>query len=71
MARQNLTTYTISSSIGIAVWNSILVGLGYTFGENWNVIVKYYEEYKSVLIPIVILLLIVILLIKFLKKVNG
>lgn len=47
------------SALGIAAWNTLLIGLGYFLRENWTNTVTYYSKYKSILIP---LLLIIILL---------
>lgn len=52
------------SFLGIAVWNTLLLGIGYALRENWSVVGIYYARYKSVLIP---LLLFIIFVFVFLK----
>lgn len=45
-AKQPYPTFIFASAIGIAVWNTLLIGIGYICRENWNQIKVYYEEYK-------------------------
>lgn len=54
ISRQNLGSYLASTAVGVAVWNSILIGLGYIFAENWSLVTQYYDEYKMILIPVVL-----------------
>ncbi len=50
LGRQNPVAFALSSLAGIVVWNSVLVGVGYYFSENWQTIITYYEEYKLIVI---------------------
>ncbi len=50
LGRQNPIAFAVSSTVGIVVWNSVLVGVGYYFSENWQMIIRYYEDYKIVVI---------------------
>lgn len=59
---QNYLVFLISSFIGITVWNTFLIGLGYFLKENWKRVLLYYDEYKTFLIPILFILLIVFLI---------
>ena len=52
ISRQNLGSYLVSTAVGVAIWNSVLIGLGFLFAENWNIVTKYYDEYKLILIPV-------------------
>lgn len=57
----NKTTFILFSVMGIIIWNSILVSLGYFIGNNWtyiHFIMKQYSILASIIIFIVILLLI-------------
>lgn len=60
--KQNYFVFLVSSLIGISVWNTVLIGLGYFLKENWKRVIIYYEEYKTFLIPILILLFIIFIL---------
>ncbi|MBE5962438.1 MAG: DedA family protein [Lachnospiraceae bacterium] len=66
-AKQPLPIFISYSVVGIAIWNTILVGLGYLLCDNWAKAVSYYTRYKNILIP-VILLLILFLVANKLKK---
>lgn len=48
--KQPFSQFLTYSFFGIAVWNCILIGLGYVFKSNWNEVQRYYEEYKLFLI---------------------
>ena len=50
IARQNKGTFLAASAGGILVWNTILVGFGFYFSKNWQVVVGYYEKYKMIVI---------------------
>lgn len=52
IAKLNFITYIISSAIGITVWNTLLIGLGYVFHSNYQVIAIYYNKFKDIIIPI-------------------
>lgn len=45
-------TYFTYSFLGITVWNTLLIGFGYTLQENYQKVAGYYERYKTNLLPI-------------------
>ncbi|MDF2484528.1 MAG: hypothetical protein K0R46_696 [Herbinix sp.] len=45
-------TYFTYSFLGITVWNTLLIGLGYMLQENYQKVAGYYERYKYNLLPI-------------------
>ncbi len=51
-ARMNPVTYFTSSLLGITVWNTLLIGLGYSLRENYGKVAGYYNRYKHNLIPV-------------------
>ena len=54
----SIKTFSLFSIIGIAVWNSVLVTLGYFIGHNWSyiqLIMKQYSIFASVAIGIMII----------------
>lgn len=56
-AHLNYVTYITSSCIGISLWNSILIGLGYLFHDQWHIVVSYYAQYKDITVPLIVLVL--------------
>jgi membrane protein DedA with SNARE-associated domain len=52
-AKLNPVTYFAASSLGIAIWNTLLIGLGYILRENYKKVGEYYIRYKHNLIPVV------------------
>lgn len=51
-ARLSPITYFTYTFLGITVWNTLLIGLGYTLQENYQKVAGYYERYKYNLLPI-------------------
>ena len=51
-AKLNPVTYFAASSLGIAIWNTLLIGLGYILRENYKKVGEYYVRYKHNLIPV-------------------
>ncbi len=60
--KQPYSVFLMSSGIGITIWNMILIGLGYTLRENWGVVGTYYEEYKVIIMPVLIIGLIALII---------
>jgi membrane protein DedA with SNARE-associated domain len=70
ITRQNIVTYLIASSMGISVWNTLLVGVGYMLGENWKLVSLYYGKYQLVVIPIVCVIVVLLVWRKWVKHRN-
>lgn len=66
-ARLNYVTYIASSLIGISLWNSVLIGLGYLFEDQWKTVATYYAQYKDITVPAIVLV-IFYLLVKLHRK---
>jgi membrane protein DedA with SNARE-associated domain len=54
-AKLNPVTYFCASALGITIWNTLLIGLGYTLRENYQKVGAYYIRYKHNLIPVFII----------------
>jgi membrane protein DedA with SNARE-associated domain len=61
-ARLNPVTYFTYSALGITVWNTLLIGLGYTLQSNYNKVAGYYSQYKHNLRPVAIIFSIILLI---------
>lgn len=55
--KQNYLIFITSSCIGITVWNTILIGIGYFLKENWRNVTLYYDRYKTLINPILFIVL--------------
>lgn len=60
-ARLDPISYFTASALGITVWNTVLIGLGYVLRDNYDKVADYYERYKHNLIPVIGLCVIAIL----------
>ena len=68
ISRQNLLAYLGATALGAAIWNAALLGLGFVFAENWNIASKYYDQYKMIVVPILIALAGIWILRRVLRK---
>ena len=55
--RMNLLTFGLWTTLGSAVWNFILIYLGFTLGDNWEAVTDYIDQYSKVVYVILILIL--------------
>jgi membrane protein DedA with SNARE-associated domain len=69
-ARMNPVTYFTSSLLGITVWNTLLIGLGYSLQSNYGRVAGYYDRYKSNLLPVIVIFIGFLIFRKVLKKVR-
>lgn len=53
--RQPYSIFLLFSALGITVWNCLLIGIGYFLRENWTHAISYYNRYKNILIPVILL----------------
>lgn len=63
-------TYFTASAIGITIWNTLLIGLGYMLRENYQYVGIYYERYKHNLIPVAFTCLLAFLISRIIKHKN-
>ena len=55
--RMSLLTFGLWTTLGSAVWNFILIFLGFKLGENWEAVTGYVDQYSKVVYVILILIL--------------
>lgn len=60
-AKLNPVTYFTASALGITIWNTLLIGLGYTLQSNYGKVAGYYSQYKHNLIPVAIVFILILL----------
>ncbi|WP_343210552.1 DedA family protein [Anaerolentibacter hominis] len=66
--KQPYPVFLFSSFIGITVWNTILMGLGYYLKANWKIVQSYYEKYSHIFLLVLLLFLLLFFLYTALKK---
>ncbi len=47
--KQSYGGFLIYSLIGISVWNTVLISVGYLLGDNWIIVSEWYSKYKIVI----------------------
>lgn len=52
MSKLSLRLTTLLSAISALLWNFILIYGGYSFGENWRLLVEYLDLYGRIILPI-------------------
>ena len=55
--RMNLLTFGLWTTLGSAVWNFILIFLGFKLGQNWEAVTGYIDQYSKVVYVILLLIL--------------
>ena len=55
--RMNLLTFGLWTTLGSAVWNFILIYLGFTLGDNWEAVTTYIDQYSKVVYVLLILVM--------------
>ena len=68
MFKCELATYIFYSSLGITIWNTILISLGYIMFDNLNVLEVIYGKYKMLILIAFSVSIIVIFMRKLLLK---
>ncbi len=67
-AKLNPITYFSASALGITIWNTLLIGLGYVLRSNYQKVGDYYVRYKHNLIPVAVIFCAIIIINILLKK---
>lgn len=70
MSNMNIGLFFVLTTIGTLIWNIVLVCLGASLGENWDLIVEKMEIYSNIVYAILAILFIVavVLFIKSRRK---
>ncbi len=68
MVKMPLLQFSIYTTIGSLTWNTILVLLGNTMGENWQDVVTVFNNYSTVVTVILAILAIAVILYFILTK---
>lgn len=64
--KMNIIAFIIYSTIGITIWNAILISCGYLLGDNLNLITSILKQYS-----LVVAILIIIIVIMYIFKNNS
>lgn len=67
-ARLSPSIYFPYSFLGITIWNTLLIGLGYSLRENYSRVAIYYEKYKHNLMPILLVVIAFLIIQRIYKK---
>lgn len=71
-AGQKPSVFFPFSFLGITIWNSALLSLGFLLGDNWGAVSGNYDRYKHLLLPVLLLgTLFLILKLVFRKRASG
>lgn len=56
MAKMNLLSFLLYTTVGTAIWNTVLVWLGVLAGDSWKIVVAYVGIYSSVVLLLMMIL---------------
>ncbi|VDG77257.1 alkaline phosphatase [Actinobaculum suis] len=55
VTRMNPVSFTIMTTVGSLIWNSILIGAGYALGANWAIVEDYVGIFAKIVAAIIVL----------------
>jgi membrane protein DedA with SNARE-associated domain len=67
MANMNFSLFLLFTTLGTVIWNTILIRLGASVGENWDGITAKVDDVSNIIYGILIVLL-VVLIFRYIKK---
>lgn len=67
-ADQKPSVFFPFSFLGITIWNSALLSLGFLLGDNWGAVSGYYDRYKHLLLPVLLIGIFLLILKLFFRK---
>lgn len=65
--KQSIPSFLLFSGIGITLWNTVLISLGFLLGSNWSYVIELYNNYKF----LILFLLSIIILIYTSHKIKN
>lgn len=68
MSHLSVKVTAVLSLISALIWNSILIYLGYAFGDNWQIINHYLGLYGKIFIPVLAAIALFFIIRYFIKK---
>ncbi|NTV89576.1 MAG: DedA family protein [Clostridiales bacterium] len=71
IARMNMVSFLVLTTIGTAVWNTVLVCLGAAAGASWESIVGYMDTYSNLAMILLAVLLVVLVGVFYKKRLSG
>lgn len=67
MNKMNMLEFTIYTTLGSIIWNTILLTLGHILGANWQTLLIFFNKYSSI-VRILLVILITIFIFKIWKN---
>ncbi|MEU8149723.1 DedA family protein [Nonomuraea sp. NPDC048901] len=69
--RMPLLTFTLLTTVGSLIWNTVFVLAGYYLGENWSLVEAYVEVGTNVVIGVVVLAVLVFIGVRVAERRKG
>lgn len=68
ISKMNIIPFLIYTTIGTLIWNAVLIYLGMALGQNWEVVLHYFDMYSTVFYIVIVLAIIAIIIFLFTRK---
>ena len=59
VSRMNFAIFLLSFSIGVCVWNTLLLAGGYALGENWELVLEWIRIYSVTILSVMTVAIVV------------
>ncbi|QNP63124.1 DedA family protein [Streptomyces genisteinicus] len=69
--RMSLPLFTLLTTLGSALWNTVFVLAGYALGERWEDVTGYVSTYSKVVVGVAVLAVVVFLVVRVTKSGAG
>lgn len=68
VSRMTISEFLLYSSTGIALWNLVLMSLGFYIGNNWSLIESLLNTYSNIVLSLLAIAIVGLIIIKLQKK---
>lgn len=68
LSKMNFLTFSIFTIVGTAIWNTVLIFLGYFLKESWGRVVEYFDIFSYLVLIIIVIFAIYFVYKTYLKR---
>lgn len=68
MTKMKFLPFVVLTTVGSAIWNTVLVVLGRVAGDSWGIVVDYISKYSKIVLIAILLVAIILLVVWYQRK---
>ena len=70
MAKMSMKVFLLLTTLGSLIWNTVLIYLGSSIGDNWEVIVEYMDVYSNVAYALIAIVFLTVCYLFYKKRIK-